>query len=59
MTVGSFGLLLGPPVAAAILQKTGSWLGLQLFAASMLAIAAVSVLVARLYVTGWNLMRRA
>ncbi|KAF2158375.1 hypothetical protein M409DRAFT_38276, partial [Zasmidium cellare ATCC 36951] len=59
MTVASSDLLLGPPVAATILQKTGHWLGLQVFAGSMLAIASASVLVARLYVTGWHLIRKA
>jgi MFS family permease len=53
----SFGMLLGPPVAGAILRGPG-WLSLQIFAAIMLALAAVALLIVRVYVAGWNIKRR-
>lgn len=59
LTVGSFGFLMGPPVAAAILQSTNSWLGLQLFAGGMLAAATIALVTVRLYVTGPRLWRKA
>lgn len=59
LTVSSIGFLMGPPVAAAILQATNSWLSLQLFAGSMLAAATTALVSARLYVTGPHLQRKA
>lgn len=59
LTIGSLGLLLGPPIAAAILQDTQSWLGLQLFAGSMLVISVAALVFARVYYTGWHLLRKA
>lgn len=53
----SFGMLLGPPVAGAIL-RTGSWLGLQLFAGAMLALAFGALLTIRVYIAGWAVKRR-
>ena len=53
--VSSFGLLIGPPIAAVILQS-GSWLGTQLFAGGMLAIASIALLFARTFITGPHLM---
>ena len=52
--VASFGLLMGPPVAAAILQS-GSWLGTQLFAAIMLAVATAGLAFVRTFITGAHL----
>lgn len=52
--VSSFGLLMGPPIAAAILQS-GSWLGTQLFAAGMLTVAFSALLGARVFISGWKL----
>lgn len=55
--VGSFGLLMGPPIAAAILQS-GSWIGTQLFAACMLTIASLGLLFVRVYIVGPQLLRK-
>lgn len=55
--VGSFGLLLGPPVAAAILQS-GSWLGTQLFAGFLLAISSIALAAVRTYIVGLHLFQR-
>ena len=57
--VSSFGLLTGPPIAAAILRGTHSWLGLQVFSAIMLALATTGLLIARIVVTGPHLWRKA
>ena len=59
LTIGSFGLLLGPPLASSILQHTGSWLGLQLFSAGMLVLAGITLAAARVYYIGWNPLRKA
>lgn len=55
--VASFGLLFGPPVAAAILQS-GSWIGTQLFAACMLTVALSALLIARFFIIGPHLLRK-
>lgn len=55
--VGSFGLLLGPPIAAAILQY-GSWLGTQLFAGFMLTAALLALIVVRVFIAGPHLLRK-
>lgn len=55
--VGSFGLLLGPPVAAAILQS-GSWIGTQLFAGFLLAVTSLALIAVRLFISGPNLLRK-
>lgn len=55
--VASFGLLMGPPVAAAILQS-GSWLGTQLFAAGLLVVASSGLVFVRLFVAGPRLRRK-
>lgn len=55
--VASFGLLMGPPVAAAILQS-GSWLGTQIFAAGLLTVATGGLVFVRLFITGTHLRRK-
>jgi MFS family permease len=55
--VASFGLLLGPPVAAAILQS-GSWIGTQLFAAGMLTVASLALVFVRVFIAGPRLLRK-
>lgn len=55
--VASFGLLMGPPIAGAILQS-GSWLGTQVYAGAMLAVATTALLFVRVYIAGWNIRRR-
>lgn len=55
--LSSFGLLAGPPVAGAILQS-GSWLGVQLFAAALLALATGALVFVRVWVVGWALDRK-
>lgn len=55
--VSSFGLLMGPPIAAVILQS-GSWIGVQLFAACMLTTALAALVIARTFITGPHLMRK-
>lgn len=55
--VSSVGLLMGPPIAAVILQ-CGSWLGTQLFAGCMLMVALMALVFARAFITGPHLMKK-
>ena len=55
--IDSFGLLIGPPIAAVILQS-GSWLGMQLFAGFMLTVATSGLVFARFFISGPHLRRK-
>ena len=53
--VSALGLLVGAPVSGAILNSTGTYLGLQLFCGLTILLNAVLVLVARTLRVGWSL----
>jgi MFS family permease len=55
----AFGLLVGAPVSGAILSKTGSFLGLQLFSGCAIIVAAVLLGAARVNRVGWDVRIRA
>jgi hypothetical protein len=55
----AFGLLVGAPVSGAILSRTGSYLGLQLFVGFSIVLAAVLFVVARVNKVGADLKIRA
>ena len=55
----SFGLLFGNPVCGAILNDTESFVGLQVFAGSMLAVATVWILLCRISKAGPRLQVKA
>lgn len=52
----SIGLLIGTPIGGTIINRTGSYLGVQLFCASCLAACAVILLSIRLLRSGPKLM---
>lgn len=55
----AFGLLVGAPVSGAILNKTGSYLGLQLFSGCTIVLTAFLLGIARVNKVGWNVKIRA
>lgn len=56
---GGFGLLVGNPVAGAILRNQGSWVGLQAWSGASVAIAALCMLIARITKVGPGLKAKA
>lgn len=57
--VSALGLLVGSPVAGAIVRNTGSYLGLKLFSGLGLIMAGILVAVARISKAGWNFRVKA
>jgi MFS family permease len=57
--VASLGLLVGSPVAGAILQSSGRYVGLQVFAGALLLAAAMGMGVARICKTGLVVSKKA
>jgi len=57
--VSSLGLLVGSPVAGAILGDTGSWVGLQVFSGAMLLVTGAILVAARVSQVGWSITTRA
>ena len=55
----SLGLLIGTPLSGVLLRDSQHYTGLQVFAGSILVVAATFVLVARLSTTGARLAVRA
>ena len=55
----AFGLLVGAPVSGAVLSRTGSYVGPQLFAGCSIVLAAILFIVARVNKVGWDLRIRA
>lgn len=53
--IGSFGVLMGSPVAGAILSKTGSWIAVKCFSATTVVMAMVFLVAARTSKVGWRL----
>lgn len=53
--VSSLGLLVGSPVAGAILGDSGSWVGLQVFSGIMLLTTGALLVAARVSQVGWSL----
>ncbi|KIW10373.1 hypothetical protein PV08_11335 [Exophiala spinifera] len=54
--IESIGLLIGTPIGVAILSKTGSYLGLQLFCGSCLALSALIFVIIRFLESGRKLV---
>lgn len=52
-TLGSFAALAGPPTAGAIIDRSGSYLGTQLWGGTVLAAAALTFVASRVAVIGW------
>ncbi|EXJ82007.1 hypothetical protein A1O1_08075 [Capronia coronata CBS 617.96] len=57
--ISAFGLLVGTPVSGAILNNTGSWLGVQLFSGVAIFITAFLLVWARISAAGVALKRKA
>jgi predicted MFS family arabinose efflux permease len=57
--IESIGLLIGTPVGGAILSKTGSYLGVQMFCGSCLALCAVLFIVIRALQRGLRLKQKS
>ncbi|KPI39922.1 Riboflavin transporter MCH5 [Cyphellophora attinorum] len=53
------GVLLGQPIAGAILESTGSYLGLQCWAASALAVSSILLILARVSKVGPSVAQKA
>jgi hypothetical protein len=53
------GVLLGQPIAGAILESTGSYLGLQCWAASALAMSSILLILARVSKVGTSIAKKA
>ena len=51
----ALGLLVGEPVAGAILASTGGWSGLQIFAGAVISAAVVLGVAVRILKYGWSL----
>jgi predicted MFS family arabinose efflux permease len=56
--IESIGLLTGTPIGGAILSRSGSYLGLQLFCGSCLALCVVLFTVVRVLQSGWRLRHK-
>ena len=56
--IGSFGLLVGAPIAGAILGNSDNYLGLQVYSGLMILVTAILVLCARIAQVGWTLRRK-
>lgn len=55
----SFGLLIGTPVSGAILNQSGTWLGVQLFSGIAVFVTGMLLLWARTSSVGWSFMKRS
>ncbi|KAI1618426.1 MFS transporter, MCP family, solute carrier family 16, member 10 [Exophiala viscosa] len=53
--IASFGVLMGSPVAGAILNQTGSWVAVKCFAGTAVLMAMVFLVAARTTKVGWSL----
>lgn len=59
LSISGFGMLIGEPIAGAILDANSGWKGLQAFCGVMVFLSGAFALVARLYRTGPILMAKA
>lgn len=50
------GVLIGNPVAGAILRDDGSWVGLQIWGALLLILSSLFFIATRILKFGWRLM---
>ncbi|KAK4495678.1 hypothetical protein PRZ48_012946 [Zasmidium cellare] len=55
--IGSLGILVGPPIAGAILNDTGRFLGLQIFTGVLISAALGFALAARVAKVGWGMRK--
>jgi hypothetical protein len=58
-TVGAVGLLIGEPIAGAILRSPGGWTGLQVYVGVLLITSGLFFLLARVFKGGLKLMLKA
>jgi hypothetical protein len=58
-TIGAVGLLIGEPIAGAILKSSGGWVGLQVFVGVLLATSGLFFFIARVLKAGPKLMVKA
>ncbi|KAF5871646.1 putative mfs monocarboxylate transporter protein [Botrytis fragariae] len=59
LSISGFGMLIGEPIAGAILDANSGWKGLQAFCGAMILLSGAFALLARLYRTGPILMAKA
>ncbi|KAI0817304.1 MFS general substrate transporter [Xylaria sp. FL0064] len=52
------GVLVGNPIAGAILGRHGNWTGLIVFCASLLVVSGAAILASRIMKVGWGLKRK-
>jgi len=59
ISISDFGMLIGEPIADAILNANAEWKGLQVWCGVLIFLSSVLALVARLYRTGFVFMAKA
>ena len=59
LTISGCGLLIGEPIAGAILRSRGGWMGLQVWCGILLALSGCFSLVARVFKVGLSLKAKA
>jgi predicted MFS family arabinose efflux permease len=55
--INSIGVLVGNPVGGAIYERTGAYMGLQIYTGALLVMGTFFLLAARVHVGGWQLIK--